>query len=249
MLTAGGTFTDFVALADDGSIMVHKTPSDPLNPVSVMLNGLAGLAGKADMAFPDFIGRCAALVHGSTIALNTLIQRNGARTGLLATVGHEDSLELRLGHKEDGHRWDFRYPPADMIVPAQRRLGVKERMIAGGKVRIPLDEAQLEEQLERMALEGVEALAISCLWSVANDSHERKILEKARSRLPDCFVTASVDVLPRPGEYTRTSTTAANAYIGPIMDRYLSEIENAACPARLCGQVVYYAVQRWCCHA
>ena len=226
-IDAGGTFTDFVALAEDRSLLVYKTPSDRDNPVPVLLDGLAGLACKAGLEFPDFIGRCTVLVHGSTVALNTLIQRNGARTGLLVTAGHEDSLELRLGHKEDGHRWDFRYPPAEMIVPAHRRLGVRERIIAGGKVHTPLDEAHLDEQLDKLAQAEVEALAISCLWSVANDVHERKILEQARSRLPGCYVTASVDVLPRIGEYTRTSTTAANAYVGPVLDRYLSTIENA----------------------
>ena len=214
-------------LAEDHSLLVYKTPSDRDNPVPVLLAGLVGLAGKAGLEFPDFIRRCTVLVHGSTVALNTLIQRNGARTGLLVSAGHEDSLELRLGHKEDGHRWDFRYPPADMIVPAHRRLGVTERIIAGGKVHTPLDESRLDEQLEKLAQAEVEAVAISCLWSVANDTHERKILEKAKKRLPDCFVTASVDVLPRIGEYTRTSTTAANAYVGPVLDRYLSTIENA----------------------
>ena len=213
-IDAGGTFTDFVALAEDHSLLVYKTPSDPVNPVSVLLDGLSGLAATAGLDFPDFIGRCTVLVHGSTVALNTLIQRNGARTGLLVTEGHEDSLELRLGHKEDGHRWDFHYPPAGMIVPAHRRLGVKERIIAGGKVHIPLDETHLDAQLDKLAQAEVEAVAISCLWSVANDTHERKILEKARNRLPGCYVTASVDVLPRIGEYTRTSTTAANAYVG-----------------------------------
>ena len=226
-IDAGGTFTDFVALAEDHSLLVYKTPSDPVSPVSVLLDGLSGLAAKAGLDFPDFISRCTVLVHGSTVALNTLIQRNGARTGLLVTEGHEDSLELRLGHKEDGHRWDFHYPPAGMIVPAHRRLGVKERIIAGGKVHIPLDEAQLDAQLDKLAQAEVEAVAISCLWSVANDTHERKILEKARNRLPGCYVTASVDVLPRIGEYTRTSTTAANAYVGPVLDRYLSTIETA----------------------
>ena len=234
---AGGTFTDFIALAEDRSLLVYKTPSDPASPVSVLLDGLTGLARKAGLELPDFISRCAVLVHGSTVALNTLIQRNGARTGLLVTAGHEDSLELRLGHKEDGHRWDFHYPPAEMIVPPPRRLGIRERIIAGGKVRVPLDEAQLDEQLDRLAEEEVEAVAISCLWSIANDSHERKILEKAKRRLPDCFVTASVDILPRVGEYTRTSTTAANAYVGPILDRYLSTIETALVAQGFAGRL------------
>ena len=236
-IDAGGTFTDFVALAQDHSLLVHKIPSDPVNPVSVLIDGLTGLAGKAGVDFHDFISLCTVLVHGSTVALNTLIQRNGVRTGLLVTEGHEDSLELRLGHKEDGHRWDFHYPPAEMIVPAHRRLGVKERIIAGGKVHTALDEIHLDAQLDKLAEAEVEAVAISCLWSVANDVHERKILEKTRNRLPGCYVTASADVLPRIGEYTRTSTTAVNAYVGPVLDRYLSTIEAALAEQGFSGRL------------
>ena len=236
-IDAGGTFTDLAALGEDHSLLVHKTPSDPVNPAAALIDGLAGLADKAGLALPAFLGQCSTLVHGSTVALNTLLQRNGAKTGLLATAGHEDSLELRLGHKEDGHRWDFHYPPATMIVPARRRLGVKERLIAGGKVHLPLDEAQLDEQLEKLAQAEVEAVAISCLWSFANPAHERKILEKVKQRLPDCYATASVNILPRVGEYTRVSTTAANAYIGPVMDRYLSSVEMALAENGFAGQL------------
>ena len=236
-IDAGGTFTDLAALGEDHSLLVHKTPSDPVNPADALIDGLAGLADKAGLALPAFLGQCSTLVHGSTVALNTLLQRNGAKTGLLATAGHEDSLELRLGHKEDGHRWDFHYPPATMIVPARRRLGVQERLIAGGKVHLPLDEAQLDEQLEKLAQAEVEAVAISCLWSFANPAHERKILEKVKQRLPDCYATASVNILPRVGEYTRVSTTAANAYIGPVMDRYLSSVETALAENGFAGQL------------
>ena len=236
-IDAGGTFTDLAALADDHSLLVHKTPSDPVNPAAALIDGLTGLADKAGLALPVFLGQCSTLVHGSTVALNTLLQRNGARTGLLATAGHEDSLELRLGHKEDGHRWDFHYPPATMIVPARRRLGVRERLIAGGKVHLPLDEAQLDEQLEKLAQAEVEAVAISCLWSFANPAHERRILEKVKQRLPDCYATASVNILPRVGDYTRVSTTAANAYIGPAMDRYLLSVETALAENGFAGQL------------
>ena len=236
-IDAGGTFTDLAALAADHSLLVHKTPSDPVNPAAALIDGLAGLADKAGLALPAFLGQCSTLVHGSTVALNTLLQRNGAKTGLLATAGHEDSLELRLGHKEDGHRWDFHYPPATMIVPARRRLGVQERLIAGGKVHLPLDEAQLDEQLEKLAQAEVEAVAISCLWSFANPAHERKILEKVKQRLPNCYATASVDILPRVGDYTRVSTTTANAYIGPAMDRYLSSVETALTENGFSGQL------------
>lgn len=224
---AGGTFTDFVAIGSDGSLTVYKTPSNPVDPVAALLDGLNGLAGSLGLKSNDFINQIEVLLHGSTVALNTLIQRRGARTALLVSEGHEDSLELRLGHKEDGHRWDFQYPPADIIVPAHRRLGIKERILPGGHVHQTLDQSQLDEQLQTLGELDVEAIAISCLWSFANPEHEKQITEAVRKKFPQCYISSSLDILPRIGEYMRTSTTAANAYIGPAMDRYLSTIENA----------------------
>lgn len=226
-IDAGGTFTDFVAIGSDASLTVYKTPSNPGDPVVALLDGLAGLATNLGMQSKDFIAQVDVLLHGSTVALNTLIQRRGARTALLLTAGHEDSLELRLGHKEDGHRWDFHYPPADIIVPAYRRLGIRERILPGGRVHEALDHEQLNRQLETLADIDVDAIAISCLWSFANPDHEKQITEAVRKKFPDCFISSSLEILPRVGEYARTSTTAANAYIGPAMDRYLSTIENA----------------------
>lgn len=112
---AGGTFTDFVAIGSDGSLTVYKTPSNPVDPVAALLDGLNGLAGSLGLKSNDFINQIEVLLHGSTVALNTLIQRRGARTALLVSEGHEDSLELRLGHKEDGHRWDFQYPRPTLL--------------------------------------------------------------------------------------------------------------------------------------
>ena len=226
-IDAGGTFTDLVALADDGTILVHKLPSDRNAPDKALIEGLVGLAARAEIALPEFLASCSVIVHGSTVALNTLIQRNGAKTAMLVTEGHEDSIEIRLGHKEDGHRWDFRYPAAKPLVPAERRLGVRERVLADGRVYLPLDEQQLTQQIERLAAADVQAVAVSCLWSFLHPQHEQRIEELLRARLPDCFVSTSLRILPRVGEYTRTSTTVANTYVGPAMRSYLEKIEQA----------------------
>ena len=223
----GGTFTDLVALSDRGAMIVHKLPSDPAAPERVLLEGLAGLAGRVSLDVNTFLGECDVVVLGTTVALNTLIQRNGARTGLLVTQGHEDSIEIRLGHKEDGHRWDFRYPAATPIVPAHRRLGVRERVLADGRVHQLLDEAQLREQLHELVRLKVDAVAISCLWSFLHPAHEQRIEVLVREAMPECFVSSSLAILPRLGEYTRTSTTVANAYVGPAMRKYVKQIETA----------------------
>lgn len=112
-------------------------------------------------------------------------------------------------------------------MPAHRRLGIKERILPGGHVHQTLDQSQLDEQLQTLGELDVEAIAISCLWSFANPEHEKQITEAVRKKFPQCYISSSLDILPRIGEYMRTSTTAANAYIGPAMDRYLSTIENA----------------------
>ncbi|NKC02233.1 MAG: hydantoinase/oxoprolinase family protein [Pseudomonadales bacterium] len=236
-IDAGGTFTDFVAIGADGLLTVYKTPSNPDDPVVALLNGLSGLANNLGMQTEDFIKQIDVLLHGSTVALNTLIQRRGAKTALLVTAGHEDSLELRLGHKEDGHRWDFHYPPADIIVPAHRRLGVKERILSDGRVHETLNLEQLDRQLDVLKELEIEAIAISCLWSFANPVHENCITETVKKKFPACFISSSLDILPRVGEYMRTSTTAANAYIGPAMDRYLSTIESALFDNGFTGQL------------
>ena len=240
-IDAGGTFTDLVALAEDGSLLVHKLPSDRQTPETVLIEGLGGLAERAALTLGDFLNACSVIVHGSTVALNTLIQRNGARTGVLVTEGHEDSIEIRLGHKEDGHRWDFRYPAAIPLVPAERRFGVRERVLASGHVHLPLDETQLQRQIDKLAEAEVEAVAISCLWSFLHPQHEQRIEELVRARLPGCFVSTSLRILPRVGEYTRTSTTTANAYIGPAMRSYLARIEQALVARGFAGD--FYAMQ------
>ncbi|MBS1878932.1 MAG: hydantoinase/oxoprolinase family protein [Actinobacteria bacterium] len=236
---SGGTFNDLVAVDDDGSVLVHKIPSDPSAPDRVLLDGLSGLAARAGLDLTAFLHQTRSLVHGSTVALNTLIQRRGARTGLLATAGHEDAIEIRQGHKEDGHRWDFRFPAAEPLVPGNLRLGVRERVLADGSILEPLDEQHVGEQLDRLADAGVEAVAVSLLWSFLMPDHEERIGEMVRERLPDAFVSLSSRVLPQVGEYTRTSTTAANAYIGPGLSRYLARIEQALTERGFSGQLLF----------
>ncbi|MDO8210167.1 hydantoinase/oxoprolinase family protein [Conexibacter sp. CPCC 206217] len=235
----GGTFTDLVSIDADGAIAIHKVPSRPDAPSQTMLAGLAGLAAKAGLEPADFLRRCETIVHGTTVPLNTVIQQRGARTALLTTAGHEDAIEIRLGHKEDGHRWDFAYPQATPLVPAARRLGVPERVLADGTVLQPLDEARLEQLIDRLVEERVEAVAVSCLWSFNRPEHELRIAERLRARLPGAYVSTSVEALPRIGEYTRTSTTVLNAYVGPRLRAYMADLESGLLDAGFAGSIFY----------
>ena len=238
-IDSGGTFTDLVGLGPAGEVLIDKVPSNPASPASAVLAGLEGLASRADTEPASFIAGCELIVLGTTVALNALIQQRGARTGLLATRGHEDSIEIRLGHKEDGHRWDFSFPPATPLVPAYLRLGIDERVLSDGSVYTPLDEASVRESIGVLAEHDVEAVAISLMWSFAHPEHEERVSELVRAALPDAYVSTSTEVLPRVGEYTRTSTTVANAYVGPRLRDYMNEIESAL-SARGFGGAVYY---------
>ena len=226
-IDSGGTFTDLVGLGPAGEVLIDKVPSNRDSPASAVLAGLEGLARKADTEPESFIAGCDLIVLGTTVALNALIQQRGARTGLLATSGHEDSIEIRLGHKEDGHRWDFAFPPATPLVPAYLRLGVHERVLSDGTVYAPLDEERLIESIGVLERHEVDAVAVSLMWAFVHPEHGRRVAELVREKLPNCYVSVSSEVLPRVGEYTRTSTTVANAYVGPRLRDYMREIEEA----------------------
>lgn len=235
----GGTFTDLCALDDEDRFHLHKLPSNPAAPAEVVMAGLAGLAETLNLCLDDFLPQCDVIILGSTVALNTLIQRRGTRTALLTTSGHEDSLEIRLGHKEDGHRWDFAFPPAKPLVPAALRLPVQERVLQDGTVDTPLDEAAVRETVRTLRDDSIGAVAISLLWSFLHPEHEERVVAIVREELPDCFLSVSSRVLPRVGEYARVSTTVTNAYVGPALHRYMTQMEAALAEQSFSGRVYY----------
>jgi len=217
----GGTFTDF-ALQKGDVIVLEKTLSTPTDRSLAVMEGLAKLAAREGLALADFLARVDAIVHGTTVGDNTLIEMNGAVTGLLTTAGFRDELELRRGYKED--IWDVRLPPPPPIVPRRRRLGVPERIRSDGSVHTPLDEAAARRALERLGRQGVESLAVCTLFSVVNPVHERRLAELAAEVLPGVELSLSHEVMPKAPEFERTSTTVVNAYIGPRVTRYLDRL-------------------------
>jgi N-methylhydantoinase A len=225
-IDTGGTFTDLILVDGEGTVQLFKTPSTPSDPPAAIRNGLDSIADRLGTTVSDFLGDCELVIHGTTVALNSLIQLRGARVGLFCTRGHEDSLEIRNGHKEDGHRYDFRYPAATMLVPRRLRIPVAERVLSDGSVRLPLDEDDVHRGIELCRREGVEAVGVSFLWSFLHPEHERRVGEILAAELPDVHVTLSVDLLPQIREYTRTSTVAVNAYVAPGLGRYVDSIEE-----------------------
>ncbi len=205
----GGTFTDFVLWTDQG-LRVHKRPSTPGDPARAVVEGVRHLVGAAS-------GR---VIHGSTVATNALLERKGARTALLTTAGFEDVIEI--GRQNRPRIYDLFVERPQPLVPAELRFGVSERMLHTGEVLTPLDEQAVREALRRIVASGAESLAICFLHAYANPAHEdsaRRLAQKT-----GLYLSVSHDILPEFREYERFSTTVVNAYVTPVMARYLERL-------------------------
>ncbi|HYZ34620.1 MAG TPA: hydantoinase/oxoprolinase family protein, partial [Crenalkalicoccus sp.] len=218
----GGTFTDVVGIAADGAETLAKAPSTPHDQSEGVLAGLENLAAVLGLPLPELLGRTARIVHGTTVATNALLERRGARVAMLTTEGHRDVVEMREGLKPE--RYDTRLPPPAPLVPRRLRIPVRERLRADGSVVAPLNPASLEAAIEALRAEGVEAVAIAFLHAWSNPAHERAAAAAVAAALPGLYVTQSADVLPQIKEFERFSTTAVNAYVGPVVSRYLARL-------------------------
>ena len=217
----GGTFTDF-ALLKGAQVILHKNLSTPEDRSIGVMSGLKKLADMEQLTLGDFLGMCDAIVHGTTIADNTLIEMNGALTGLITTEGFRDEVEYRRGYKED--IWDVRQPPPPQITPRRRRLTVPERVLFDGTIYKALDEAAVRECCRRLKKQNVESVAISLLFSFVNPAHEKRVAQIVAEEMPGVQISPSHEVLPRGPEYDRTSTTVVNAYVAPRVTSYLEKL-------------------------
>ena len=225
-IDAGGTFTDLVLAARSGDIRLYKALSTPDDPTRAIEQGMQLIAEDLGETPAEIVSNSDLCINGTTVGLNALIQHKGGKTGLICTAGHEDLIEIRLGHKEDGYRYDPEYPAAVMLVPRYLRKGVRERVISNGSVKTPLQEDDVRAACRFFIEEGVEAVAISFLWSVLNSSHERRAAEIVREMMPRVALTVGSDLYPQVREYTRTSTAVVNAYLAPILSRYVAAVDE-----------------------
>ena len=224
-IDAGGTFTDFILADRDGGTRIFKVLSTPTAPTQAIKNGLALITEETGLTATEIVSNSDLCINGTTVGLNALITHTGAKTGLIATKGHEDSIEIRLGHKEDGYRYDPDYPPATMLVPRHLRKGVQERVISDGSVKTPLNEEDVRDACRSFIQEGVESVAISFVWSVLHPEHETRAAEIVREMMPEARLTIGSQLYPQVREYTRTSTAIVNAYLAPILQRYVEAID------------------------
>ncbi|HWK64803.1 MAG TPA: hydantoinase/oxoprolinase family protein [Rhizobiaceae bacterium] len=226
-IDAGGTFTDFVvASRKSGEVKLFKALSTPSDPTKAIQNGLKLIAEDLGITQSDLVADCDLCINGTTVGLNALITHRGGKTGLICTAGHEDSIEIRNGHKEDGYRYDPEYPAATMLVPRYLRKGVRERVISDGSIRLPMNEEDVRDACRLFLKEGVETVAISFVWSVLNTQHEQRAAEIVREMMPDAILTVGSELYPQIREYTRTSTAVTNAYLAPVMRRYVNAVDS-----------------------
>ena len=218
----GGTFTDAALVNEETSeIGIAKTLTTPGDFGEGVVNALKQ-AIEAYSVPPDTVSL---LSHATTVVTNAILEEKGARTALIATRGFRDILELRRSSRADLYDM-FQDPPA-VLVPRHRRLEITERIDAQGDVVIPLAQDEIDQIVEEIKALNVDAVAVSLLFSFLNDSHERTLGEALRAALPETPVFLSSEVLPEIREFERTSTTAVCAYVGPILDSYLSQLEEA----------------------
>lgn len=216
----GGTFTDFIIYnSQTGEIQSFKVLSTPQDPAIAVLAGLERIVQSEQ----------AEIVHGSTVATNALLERRGARTALITTAGFRDVLQIGRQNRPALYDW-FADPPPPLI-PSELRLEVDERVGHTGEVIRPLDAKQIETILPLLKRTGVESVAICLLFSFLHTEHEKTLAENLRKE--GFFVSPSCEILPTYREYERASTTAVNAYVSPILSRYLKRLEKALPQAKL----------------
>lgn len=210
----GGTFTDFTTIDDAGRMHVHKRLTTPDDPARAVLDGLRELN-----AAPD-----AVIVHGSTIATNALLERKGARTALITTRGFADVIEI--GRQNRPQLYALEPVKAIPLVPRELRFEVDERIAADGSVLRKLDPTQLEECIQQVIDAKVESLAVCLLFSFLTPDHEQQVKQALIDADAQPFISLSCEVLPEYREYERTSTTVINAYVAPLVARYLARLET-----------------------
>ena len=223
-IDVGGTFTDFVVSSEGQAPGFFKTPSTPNDPSVGVMAGLVDAAAAFGQSLDDFLGDADLVIHGSTVATNTLVERKGAKVGLITTDGFRDLLEMREGLKED--RYNLRMTPVEPLVPRYLRVEAKERVRSNGLVATALDEDSLDETLDYLAREGAESLAVCFLFSYLNPAHEQRVWEKIRQRFPDTYTSLSHQVIPQIKEFDRLSTTVINSYVGPVFSGYLERLKG-----------------------
>lgn len=227
-IDTGGTFTDYTSVGslenqDEERIFI-KNPTNHQNPTDGIIEGLKELASSWNVDLETLLENTNQISHGTTLALNALIEKKGVKTALFTTEGFRDALELRRSQLDN--QWDIRAVTPPVLVPRRLRLPIKERVDYKGDVITELDEESVIKACEICKKEKVESIAVCFLFSFMNSSHEQRVRQIIKQQLPDVFVSLSSDVSPQIREYERTSTTVINASITPIISTYFDKLKQ-----------------------
>ncbi|WP_417211556.1 hydantoinase/oxoprolinase family protein [Antarctobacter sp.] len=228
----GGTFTDVVVADKAGRIVTAKAPSTPPDFSTGIIDALGNAAETFGITLDDLCRNLDFLAHGTTVGTNALIQKRGAKVGILTTKGHEDCIHIMRGSRgltgqnirKVSHFSEGLKPQP--LVPKRMIRGISERVDSNGNIVVPLDEAGARKAIAELVEAGAEAIAICFLWCFKNPSHETRVRDLIHEIAPDIFVSSSYDLVPKWGEYERTTAAALNAYIGPITSTYLRNVSG-----------------------
>jgi N-methylhydantoinase A len=217
----GGTFTDFVLVDDKtGDFQINKCLTTPVDPSDAVEQGIREMLNRT----PGFMPKIDEIIHGTTLVINAIIERKGAKTGLITTKGFRDVLELGREIRYDAYDIFAEYP--EPLVPRYLRQEVSERVSADGRIIMKLDPKEVSKVLSGLLDSKVESLAVCLINSYENSKHEIKIKEIVSQKAPQLSLSISYEVLPQIREYERTCTTATNAYVKPITAKYLAKLQS-----------------------
>jgi N-methylhydantoinase A len=235
----GGTFTDVLVMDERGGVREFKVATTPHDPSVGVLQGMEKAAHGFDRTLEDFSQDVELFIHGTTLATNALLTGRGAKVGMLTTEHFRDVVELRRGFKNiRTPMFNVFVPPYRPLVPRSLRLGVEERTLYDGQCEVPLNLTETRQALQQLQAEGVEAVAVCFLHSYTNAENEEAAVRLAHEVLDGAYVVASHDILPVWREFDRFSTTVVSAYIGPVVDRYLTTLQRRLVEARFGGTLL-----------
>ncbi len=227
----GGTFTDLVLLDESSGVLRgHKILTTPRTPEEGALRGLHELCARADIT----PAQITTLIHATTLVTNAIIERTGARTALLTTEGFRDTLEMGKEQRYDIYDLFLKYPHP--LVPRRWRIEVRERITRDGDIRVPLDLDEVRGKVRRLVRQGIESIAVCFLHAYKNPVHEQAVQRLIESEFPQLMVSSSSEVSPEIREFERTCTTVCNAYVQPLVDRYVGRIDEALRERGFAGQ-------------
>ncbi|WP_035988138.1 hydantoinase/oxoprolinase family protein [Leptolyngbya sp. KIOST-1] len=223
-IDVGGTFSDVVVVDAEGSITTEKAPTTPEDPTDGMLHALLKVSGKLDISVNELLSETARFVYGSTIALNTLVEKKGEKTAFITTKGFKDTLVMRRTWREN--MYDLRAEFPEPLIPRNLIFELNERVNRDGETIDPISEEEVDAIVTQLEQTGIESVGISLIFAFRNPSNEQKLVWALQQRLPNLLISSSSELCPEIRDYERASTVAVNAYLQPRVNAHLKKLSD-----------------------